>query len=443
EGFLTTLKKSLTEKKTTIAQIDAACKRILEAKYKLGLFDDPFRYCNADRAKAEVLSADKRMAAREFAQRSAVLLKNDRGTLPLKKTGTIALIGPLANNTSNMLGTWAVSGDASTSIPVLQGIKAVGGNGINIVYAKGANLTDDSLLVKGANVFGERVSIDAMTPDSLLSQAVAVASSADVIVAVVGEASEFTGEAASRSDISLPLSQRRLLEELSKTGKPLVVVLMSGRPLTIEKESLLATSLLQVWFGGHEAGNAIADVLFGGYNPSGKLTMSWPRNVGQVPLYYNHKNTGRPQDDTKPTQKFQSNYLDVANTPLYAFGYGLSYTTFSYSPVQLSKASMRSAEKITATVTVTNSGAYDGEEVVQLYIRDMVASVTRPVKELKDFKKIMLRKGESRQVSFTIDEEKLKFWNGDLRWVSEAGAFKAFIGGTSDNVKEADFSLLK
>jgi beta-glucosidase len=443
EGFLTTAKKSLTEKKTSLAQIDAACRRILEAKYKLGLFDDPYRYCDASRAKAEVLSEDKRTAAREFAQRSMVLLKNKSGTLPLKKIGTIALIGPLANNTSNMLGTWAVSGDAATSISVLQGMKAVGGNVVNIIYAKGANITDDTLLAKRANVFGERVSIDVLPPDSLLRQAITAVNSADIIVAVVGEASEMSGEASSRSDISLPQSQQRLLEELSKTGKPLVVVLMSGRPLTIEKETALASSLLQVWFGGHESGNAIADVLFGAYNPSGKLSMSWPRNVGQVPVYYNHKNTGRPQANDKPTQKFQSNYLDVVNTPLYAFGYGLSYTSFTYSPLQLSKISMRGSEKITATITVTNTGNYDGEEVVQLYIRDMVGSVTRPVKELKDFKKIMLKKGESRQMSFIIDENKLKFWNGDLKWVSEPGAFKVFVGGSSDKVQEANFTWVK
>lgn len=443
EGFLTTIKKSLQEKKTTQAQIDAACRRILEAKYKLGLFDNPFKYCNADRAKTEVLSADKRAAGRVFAQHSMVLLKNNAQTLPLKKSGTIALIGPLANNTSNMLGTWAVSGDASTSVPVLQGMKNVAGNGVNIVYAKGANISDDAEMIRRSNVFGERISVDAASPDSLLAQAVRAANGADVVVAVVGEASEMTGEAASRSDIGLPQSQRRLLEELSKTGKPLVVVLMSGRPLTIEHESSLATSLLQVWFGGHEAGNAIADVLFGSYNPSGKLSMTWPRNVGQIPVYYNHKNTGRPQDDTKPAQKFQSNYLDVANTPLYAFGYGLSYTTFNYGPLQLSKASMKPGEKITASITVTNTGAYDGEEVAQLYIRDVAASVTRPVKELKGFQKITLKKGESKTVSFTIDEEMLKFWNSDLKHVSEAGAFKAFVGGSSDNVMEANFTLTK
>jgi len=443
EGFLNTLKKSLQEKKITQAEIDAACRRILEAKYKLGLFDDPYRYCKPEKAAKEVLSADKRQAAREFGARSTVLLKNNNQTLPLKKTGTIALIGPLANNKTNMLGTWAVSGDNQQSIPVLDGMKAVGGNGVNILYSKGANITDDSLLAKQANVFGPKVEMGPGTPDQLLAEAVATANKADVIVAVVGEASEMSGEAASRTDISLPQSQRRLLEELAKTGKPLVVVLMSGRPLTIEKESALATSLLHVWFQGHEAGNAIADVLFGAYNPSGKLTMTFPRNVGQVPIYYSHKNTGRPQDLTKPTQKFRSNYLDAANTPLYPFGYGLSYTNFSYSALQLSKTSMRPNEKITATVTVTNNGNYDGEEVVQLYIRDMVGSVTRPVKELKDFQKIMLRKGESRQVSFTITEEKLKFWNSDLKWVSEPGAFKVFVGTSSDSVKEADFTLVK
>lgn len=443
EGFLTTLKKSLQEKKITQAEIDAACRRILEAKYKLGLFDDPYRYCKPERAAKEVLSADKRQAAREFAVRSTVLLKNNNGALPLKKSGTIALIGPLANNKSNMLGTWAVSGDAQLSVPVLDGMKAVGGSGVNILYAKGANITDDTALAKMANVFGQKVDVGPGTPEQLLTEAVATANRADVIVAVVGEASEMSGEAASRSDISLPPGQQRLLEELAKTGKPMVVVLMSGRPLTIGRESQLATSLLHVWFQGHEAGNAIADVLFGNYNPSGKLTMSFPRNLGQIPVYYNYKNTGRPQNNATPTQKFRSNYLDVANTPLYPFGYGLSYTTFSYSPVQLSKASMRRGERITATVTVTNNGAYDGEEVVQLYIRDMVASVTRPVKELKDFQKIFLRKGESKQVSFTITEEKLKFWNSDLKWISEPGAFKVFIGTSSDEVREADFTLVK
>ena len=371
EGYLTTLKKSLAEKKITGAQIDAACRRVLEAKYKLGLFDDPFRYCNAQRAAQHVLSADKRAAAKEFALRSAVLLKNENGVLPLNKGGTIALIGPLANNKSNMLGTWAVSGDAQTSVPVLQAMQAAGG--VHVIYAKGANITDDSLLAKKANVFGEKVDVGPGSPEQMLQEALAAANRADVVVAIVGEASEFTGEAASRSDISLPQSQHRLLQELAKTGKPLVVVLLSGRPLTIEQESKLANALLHVWFPGHEAGNAIADLLFGNYNPSGKLTMSFPRHVGQIPVYYNYKRTGRPQPAGQEAQKFRSNYLDVSNEPLYPFGFGLSYTSFTYCDVMLSKKEIRPVENFTATVTVTNNGAYDGEEVVQLYIVDPVA----------------------------------------------------------------------
>lgn len=443
EGFLTTLTKSLKEGKVTQKQIDDACKRILEAKYKLGLFDDPYRYCNSSRATREVLSADKRKAAREFAIRSAVLLKNSNQTLPLKRSGTIALIGPLANNKSNMLGTWAVSGDPQLSVPVLEGMKNTGGSGVNIVYAKGANITDDSSLAKKANVFGERVDIGPGTPAQLLNEAITTANSADVIVAVVGEASEMSGEAASRSDINLPQSQRNLLDALAKTGKPLVIVIMSGRPLILTRESELATSVLQVWFQGHEAGNAIADVLFGNYNPAGKLSMSFPRNVGQIPVYYNHKNTGRPQLENQETQKFRSNYLDVSNDPLYPFGYGLSYTNFSYGAISVSKSQIRPSEKITATITVTNSGNYDGEEVVQLYLRDVVASVAQPVKQLKGFQKIFLKKGESRQVHFSIGLEDLKFYNNDLKRIAEPGEFIVMIGTSSNQVKETRFTLLK
>ncbi len=443
EGFLTTLKKSLQEGKVTLAQINLACRRILEAKYKLGLFEDPFRYCKPERAEKEVMSADKRQAAREFATKSMVLLKNESQTLPLKKTGTIALIGPLANNKSNMLGTWAVSGDNTLSIPVLEGMRSVGGSGVTIVYSKGANITDDSVLAKRANVFGEKVDFGPGTPEQMLKDAVTTATNADVIVAVVGEASELSGEAASRSDISLPESQRKLLEALKATGKPLVIVMMSGRPLTLERENEIATSLLQVWHLGHEAGNAIADVLFGNYNPSGKLTMSFPRNVGQIPVYYNYKRTGRPQDLTKETQKFRSNYLDVSNEPLFEFGYGLSYTSFSYGDVRLSKNQMKGNEKITATVTVNNTGNYDGEEVVQMYIVDPVASITQPIKKLKGFQKIFLKKGESKEVSFTITPEELKFFNGDLKWIAEPGEFRVQIGTSSDLVKEAKFTWAK
>lgn len=439
EGFLTTIKKSLQEKKITQKQIDDACRRILEAKYKLGLFDDPYRYCDESRAAKEVLSADKRNAAREFARHSFVLLKNNDQTLPLKRSGTIALIGPLANNKNNMLGTWAVSGDPQLAIPVLEGMKNTGGSGVNILYAKGANITDDATLAKKINVFGERVDMDTRSPQEMINEAVSVANRSDVIVAVLGEASEMSGEAASRSDLSLPESQQDLLKALSKLGKPLVLVVMSGRPLTLNWENENAKAILLTWFAGHEAGNAIADVLFGNYNPSGKLTMSFPKSVGQIPVYYNHKNTGRPAGSE--FQKFQSNYLDVTNEPLYPFGYGLSYTKFDYSDIRLNKTLMKPAEKIEATITVTNSGNFDGEETVQLYINEVAASVTWPVKKLKDFQKIFLKKGESKQVSFTLSINDLKFYNSALKYVAEPGDFKVFIGPDSRDVKVAGFKL--
>lgn len=443
EGFYSTLKKSLKEGKTTQKQIDEACLRVLEAKYKLGLFDDPYRYCDSARAKNEVLSADKRQAAKAFGEHSCVLLKNNNQTLPLKKSGTIALIGPLANDKSNMLGTWAVSGDAQLSIPVLDGIKNIAGNAVKVLYAKGANITDDTSLAKKVNVFGERVSIGPVSPDQLLRQATETANRADVVVAVVGEASEMTGEAASRSDISLPESQRNLLKALAQTGKPLVVVLMSGRPLVLNMENQIATSILQVWFQGHEAGNAIADVLFGNYNPSGKLTMSFPQNVGQVPIYYNHKNTGRPQAEGQTAQKFRSNYLDVSNDPLFPFGYGLSYTQFTYSNLQIDKKAMTPTEKLQVKVHLANTGKYDGEETVQLYIRDIYASVTQPVKKLKAFQKVFLKAGEAKDVTFSLSVEDLKFYNSDLKWIYEPGDFKVFVGGNSRDVQEAAFVLSK
>lgn len=443
EGFLTTLKKSLKEGKTTQKQIDEACSRILEAKYKLGLFDDPYRYCDTARARNEALSADKRQAAREFGEHSCVLLKNNNETLPLKKSGTIALIGPLANDKSNMLGTWAVSGDAQLSVPVLDGIRNVAGNAVKVLYAKGANITDDTSLAKKVNVFGERVSIDPLSPEQLLQQATETANKADVIVAVVGEASEMSGEAASRSDITVPESQRNLLKALAQTGKPLVVVLMSGRPLVLNTENQIATSILQVWFQGHEAGNAIADVLFGNYNPSGKLTMSFPQSVGQIPIYYNYKNTGRPQPEGQAAQKFHSNYLDVSNDPLFPFGYGLSYTQFTYSNLQLDKKTMRPADKLQVKVHLANTGKFDGEETVQLYIRDIYASVTQPVKKLKAFQKVFLKAGEAKDVTFTLSVEDLKFYDSALKWIYEAGDFKVMVGGNSRDVQEAGFTLSK
>ena len=441
EGFLTTLPKSLKEGKVTEKEIDQSCRRILEAKYKLGLFDDPYRYIDTSRPAKEILTADTRKAAREIAVRSFVLLKHNNQALPLKKSGTIALVGPLANNKNNMLGTWAVSGDPQTSIPLLEGMKNVAGNGVNIIYAKGANITNDTLLAKKVNVFGTRIDIDKRSPDEMLKEAVEAARKADVVVAAVGEASEMSGESSSRSDITLPESQKKLVRALVQTGKPVVLVMMSGRPLALEEENELATAILQTWHAGSEAGNAIADVLFGDYNPSGKLTATFPRNVGQVPIYYSQRTTGRPAT-SEEFKKFQSNYLDVPNSPLYPFGYGLSYTTFSYGDVKLNKNSMKPNEAITATVTVTNTGKFDGEEVVQLYIRDIVCSITRPVKELKGFQKIFLKAGESKEVSFKITAEELKFYNSELNYVAEPGDFKVFIGTSSKEVKEAEFKLL-
>jgi beta-glucosidase len=446
EGFLNTLKKSLSEGKVTQKQIDDACRRVLEAKYKLGLFDDPFRYIDETKPAKEILTEQRRKEAREIAAHTFVLLKNNPlpggvGALPLKKTGAIALIGPLANDKSNMLGTWAVSGDPQMSIPVLEGMKNVAGNAVNILFAKGANISDDTLFAKKVNVFGTKIDIDKRSPDEMLKEAIETANKSDVIVAVVGEASEMSGEAASRTDITIPESQKKLIRALAKTGKPLVLVIMSGRPLAMTEENELASSILFTWHAGMEAGNAIADVLFGNYNPSGKLSVTFPRNLGQVPLFYNHKNTGRPSADNSP--KFQSNYLDAPNSPLYPFGFGLSYTTFTYSDFSIDKKEMKPGEKINASVTVTNSGNYDGEEVVQLYIRDLVGSITRPLKELKGFQKIFLKKGESRKINFSISVDDLKFYNYNLQWVAEPGDFEAMTGTNSEKVSKANFRLLK
>ncbi|HTQ27211.1 MAG TPA: beta-glucosidase BglX, partial [Puia sp.] len=420
EGFLTTLKKSLDEGKITQQDIEIACRRVLEAKYKLGLFDDPYRRMNEQRAAKEILSPGHRQAAREVAARSCVLLKNSNQVLPLKKSGTIALVGPLANSKRNMLGTWSVAGDFSKSVTVIDGIKQVAGSAVNILYAKGANISDDANFVKRVNVFGPEIETDSRSPQDMIQEAVDAANKADVVVAVVGEAADMTGESSSMTDIGLPKSQEHLIDALAKTGKPLVLVLFNGRPMTLVHENDQATALLDVWFGGTEAGNAIADVLFGNHNPSGKLSTSFPVNVGQIPIYYNHKNTGRPYDGTG-FPKFKSNYLDAPNDPLFPFGYGLSYTSFSYSDLSLSKNQIRPEETLLVKLTVTNSGNYDGEETVQLYIRDLVASITQPVKELKAFKKVFLKKGESKEISFTLGVDDLRFYNKDLQYVYEPG----------------------
>ncbi|MDN3657738.1 beta-glucosidase BglX [Ferruginibacter paludis] len=439
EGFLTTLKKSLEEKKVTQQQIDVACRLVLEAKYKLGLFEDPYKYCNEQRAATEIFTPANRKVAREIAGESFVLLKNNGGLLPLKKSATIALIGPLADAKENMPGTWSVATDFSTPISVLQGLKSAVGNQGKVLYAKGSNLDADSMIEERGTMFGKSLHRDRRPKEVILKEALDIASQADVVVAAVGESSEMSGESASRSDIGIPKLQQELLEALLKTGKPVVLVLFAGRPLTLTWENEHVPAILDVWFSGTEAGDAIADVLFGDVNPSGKLSTTFPQNIGQVPLYYNHKNTGRPLPEGQWFQKFRSNYLDVSNDPLYPFGYGLSYTSFSYSDITLSSKTIKGNQSITATVTVTNAGNRAGKEVVQLYTRDLVGSITRPVKELKGFQKITLAAGESKKVTFTISNADLKFYNSDLKYVAEPGDFKLFIGGNSRDVKEADF----
>ncbi len=440
EGFLSTLKKSFTQGKVTQKQLDDACRRVLEAKYKLGLFEDPFRYCNEERAKTEILSINHRNAGREIAVKSFVLLKNNNQLLPLKKSGTIALIGPLADSKRNMLGTWSVSGDWQKSISVIEGVKSLVGNGATIVYAKGANLSDDTVFAKKVNVFGTEIEIDKRSPDEMIKEAVEASNKSDVIVAVVGEAADMTGEASSMADIGLPESQKLLLKALAKTGKPIVMVLFNGRPMTLKWENENMTAILDVWFGGTESGNAIADVLFGNYNPSGKLSMSFPIHVGQIPVYHSQLNTGRPYNGEE-FSKFKSNYLDIPNQPLYPFGFGLSYSNFAYGDVKLSNDVLKTGQYINASVTITNTSTLEGVETVQLYIRDMVGSISRPMKELKGFQKIVLKAGESRTVEFKITANDLKFYDSKLNYVAEPGDFKLFIGGNSRDVKEASFKF--
>jgi beta-glucosidase len=437
EGFLSTLKKSLDEGKVTQAEIDLACRRVLEAKYKLGLFDDPYRYCDINRAKSEIFTEEHNRIARETAAQTFVLLKNDNNLLPLEKKGKIALIGPLADSRCNMAGMWSVAVNHDQSVTVLEGFREVLGDRAEVLYAKGSNIVDDPDLDLWTSTRGKRTIDESKSPEELRKEAVALASKCDVVVAVMGEAAEMSGEAASRSDISLPGSQGQLLEALVKTGKPVVMVLFTGRPLTIAWEQQHIPAILNVWFGGTQAGNAVADVIFGNVSPSAKLPVTFPQNVGQIPLYYNHKNTGRPLGDSKWFQKYRSNYLDVTNDPLYPFGYGLSYTEFTYGDLVIDKSRLSTEKTLTASISLTNIGKYDGAEIVQLYLRDMVGSVTRPVKELKGFQKVFLKAGETRNISFTITPEDLKFFNYDLRYDWEPGEFLVMIGGNSRDVKEA------
>jgi len=447
EGFVGTLKKSLTEGKITMKTLDTACRRILEAKYKLGLFDDPYKYCDLSRPARDIFTKEHRDAARKIASESFVLLKNEPAKtgqaplLPLQKKGTVAVIGPLANTRSNMPGTWSVAARLNDYPSLYEGLKEMMAGKVNITYAKGSNLIGDAAYEERATMFGRSLNRDNRTDKELLEEALKVAADADIIVAALGESSEMSGESSSRTDLNIPDVQHTLLEALLKTGKPVVLTLFTGRPLTLTWEQENVPAILNVWFGGSEAAYAIGDVLFGDVNPSGKLTMTFPKNVGQIPLFYNHKNTGRPLQEGKWFEKFRSNYLDVDNEPLYPFGYGLSYTTFQYSDIALSASAMGQDGSITAAVTVTNTGKRDGAEVVQLYIRDLVGSITRPVKELKGFEKIFLKAGESKTVTFKITPELLRFYDYDLKQVAEPGDFDVMIGGDSRNVRSARLTL--
>ena len=447
EGFVGTLKKSLTEGKITMKTLDTACRRILEAKYKLGLFDDPYKYCDLSRPARDIFTKEHRDAARKIASESFVLLKNEPAKtgqaplLPLQKKGTVAVIGPLANTRSNMPGTWSVAARLNDYPSLYEGLKEMMAGKVNITYAKGSNLIGDAAYEERATMFGGSLNRDNRTDKELLEEALKVAADADIIVAALGESSEMSGESSSRTDLNIPDVQHTLLEALLKTGKPVVLTLFTGRPLTLTWEQENVPAILNVWFGGSEAAYAIGDVLFGDVNPSGKLTMTFPKNVGQIPLFYNHKNTGRPLQEGKWFEKFRSSYLDVDNEPLYPFGYGLSYTTFQYSDIALSASAMGQDGSITAAVTVTNTGKRDGAEVVQLYIRDLVGSITRPVKELKGFEKIFLKAGESKTVTFKITPELLRFYDYDLKQVAEPGDFDVMIGGDSRNVRSARLTL--
>lgn len=420
QAFLLNLKKAVHNGDVAEEQINKAVYRILQAKYELGLFDDPYRYCNKEREISEIMTDEQLNFAREVAEKSMVLLKNENNLLPLsKKLRTIAVIGPLADNKYDMIGGWSAGGDRYTKpVTLLEGVKNELGENAKVLYAKGTDFNTAST--------------------SGFYKAISIARQADVVLLALGESNSMSAEAKSRSMIGLPGNQNLLADEIIKANKKTVIILMNGRPLTVEHLDSVAPAILETWFSGTQAGDAIANVVFGDVNPAGKLTMTFPRNVGQIPIYYNHKNTGRPYDPNDPYTSF---YIDVDNTPLYPFGYGLSYTTFTYSELKLDRNVISSGQNVIVSVTITNNGNYNGEEVVQLYIRDLVGSVTRPVKELKGFQKIFLEKGASATVSFSIGEEELSFYRKDMSFGTEPGDFEVFVGGSSATENAVRFTL--
>lgn len=444
DAFVDKLKEALESGKVTQSQIDAACRRILEAKFKLGLFEDPYRYCDLERSKTELFTDVNRQIARQTAAQSFVLLKNDQNIFPLSKKGTIALIGPMADNAENMSGTWSVAGDFEKSVSIMQGLKNAVGDQAKIVYARGCNVVDDPALEARISIFGKPTRRDDRPESVMIAEAVKAARQSDVVVVVIGEAAESNGECSSLTNIEIPETQRRLMKELLKTGKPIAAILLTGRPLAMKWESENLPAILNVWFAGSEAGNAIADVVFGDVVPSGKLTATFPQNTGQIPLYYNNKNTGRPiPKGSSGFHKFKSNYLDVSNDPLYPFGFGLSYTNFSYENLSVSSSSLIGDQKLTVSVDLKNTGTVDAKEVVQLYIRDKIGSVTRPLKELKGFQKVLVKAGETQQIYFEVTPEDLKFYNSNLEFDWESGEFEIMVGGNSRDVLSETISWSK
>jgi beta-glucosidase len=441
QGFVKTLEQSLAEGKVTTADIDMACRRVLEAKYKLGLFKDPYKYLDASRRKRDIFTAQNRAVARQLAAESFVLLKNEGQILPLQKRGKIALIGPLANTRANMAGTWCVAYTPDRYSTLKEGIERAVAGKADLLYAQGSNLTADEALQKVAE-FGK--TIPRGDNEKLKAEALQIAKQSDVIIAAMGECADMSGESSSRANLDLPDVQMSLLRDLVATGKPVILLNFSGRATVMKWESEHVNAIMNVWFGGSETADAISDVLFGDVNPSGKLTVSMPQSTGQEPLYYNHLPTGRPvPDGTKDYRKYASNYLDVRNDALYPFGYGLSYTTFDYGDIRLSSDKMPSDGSIKASINVKNTGSRDGDEIVQLYIHDQVAGISRPVKELKGFRRVHLSAGESKNITFDITPDLLKYYNNNLENVLEPGTFDLMIGPNSSNLKSVSFTVMQ
>jgi beta-glucosidase len=421
-GFFQAALPQLVKKGTVKEQdIDIAVRRILKKKFELGLFEDPYRYSNVQREMETIMKLEFVEASRDVAKRSIVLLKNMNNALPLsKEIKKLAVIGPLADSKKELIGSWSAQGDAAKCVSVLEGIQGKISSSTQLLFSKGCEINDN---VKSG-----------------FAEAVKVAKKADAVILVLGEAAWMSGEASSRTEITIPGVQQELANEIFKTGKPVIVILMNGRPLAIPELDKQASAILETWFLGTQAGNAIADVLFGDYNPSGKLPVTFPRSLGQVPIYYSMKNTGRPME-VDPNNKYTSKYLDESNYPLYPFGYGLSYTTFAYGDIQLSATEITSSDTLTITCSITNTGAREGEEVVQLYVRDLIGSVTRPVKELKGFQKINLKANESKTVTFKLTASDLSFYRKDMSFGFEPGQFTVFVGGNSRDLKESSFIL--